>query len=172
MLILESLWFLLPLIMANQCPGFAAKLALPGSHTPVSRKWLGKNKTIAAYYAAPFGALCTLYVQRWIPLWSAKFGLFYYDRPDLWIIGIVLGVAVVIGDHAKSFIKRRIGKPPGARWWPFDQLDFVVAGIILSIPLVGWIGWQRALTMCLCVLLVHPIGNRIGYRIGIRKSPW
>jgi len=172
MLFLEALWFFLPILAANQCPGLAAYLHLPDAHAPIIRRWLGENKTIAAYYAAPLGSLGAIYAQRQMTEWSHAFGLFDYNRSDLWLVGLLLGLGAVLGDHIKSFIKRRVGISPGARWWPFDQLDFAIGGIVLAIPIVGWIGWERAAVICLLVLLIHPIGNRIGYLLGLRKVPW
>lgn len=172
MFIIESMWFFLPILAANQCPGLAAYFNLPFSHTPILRRWLGENKTIAAYYVAPIGSTATIYLQQQCGGWSKLIGLFDYNHGDLWLIGISLGIGAVLGDHIKSFIKRRAGIPPGDRWWPFDQLDFVFGGVLLALPLVGWIGWDRLLVICLFVLLIHPIGNRIGYYLGLRRVPW
>ncbi len=173
MFFLECLWFLLPLLMANQSPGFAAKLNLPGSHVPVSRRWLGDRKTFGAYYAAPFGAVCTLYLQRWLfPVWSMKLGLINYFRSDLWFIGLILGLGVALGDHTKSFVKRQAGVPLGAPWWPYDQLDFLVGSILLGTPFIGWIGWDRVVFILAVTLFIHPIGNRLGYWLRLREVPW
>jgi CDP-2,3-bis-(O-geranylgeranyl)-sn-glycerol synthase len=170
--ILETLWFFLPILVANQCPGFAVRLNMPGANVPVSSKWLGEHKTWAAYYAGPFGALCTLLIQyQLILIAPSMFGLFKY-RTNLCFAGLFLGLGAILGDHIKSFFKRRLGKSPGTAWWPFDQLDFVIGGIIFAIPVVGWIGWERTLIICSFVLIIHPIGNRIGYKLGLREVPW
>lgn len=172
MLILEALWFFLPILVANQCPGLAARLSLPAAHTPVSSRLLGAHKTVAAYYAGPLGALVTVYLQRLMHEWSAGLGVFDYDRSDLWLIGLAFGAGAVLGDHAKSFAKRCSGIPAGAPWWPFDQLDFAIGGVVATVPFVGWIGWERAVVIVVFVLIIHPIGNRVGYALGLRKVPW
>src|SRR3989344_1839790 len=112
MLFLEALWFFLPILAANQCPGLAAYLHLPDAHAPIIRRWLGENKTIAAYYAAPLGSLGAIYAQQQMTEWSHAFGLFDYNRSDLWLVGLLLGLGAVLGDHIKSFIKRRVGISP------------------------------------------------------------
>lgn len=167
----EALWFFLPAFAANQCPRLAAQLNLPGNF-PVSRRWLGSNKTWAAYYAAAIGSLLTIYFQKLFPGVNASIGLFDYSRSDFWAIGFLFGIGAVAGDHVKSFVKRRLGIPSGERWWPFDVLDFVAGGLIATLPAVGWIGWKRVAVIVLAWLVVHPIGNKIGYRLGLRKTPW
>lgn len=170
-LISEALWFFLPAFAANQCPGLTSKLNLPGNF-PVSRRWLGSNKTWSAYYTAAIGSLLTIYAQRSFHGVNASIGLFDYDRSDVWVVGLLFGVGAVLGDHTKSFFKRRIGIKPRERWWPFDALDFVVGGFLATLPIVGWIGWKRILVIVLVWLVVHPIGNKVGYCFGLRTKPW
>ena len=168
--VLEALWFFLPILVANQAPGIAVWLDLPFAKTPANAAWLGQNKTLGAYYAGPVGGLVTVYLQRYLHCPTLE--VFNYQREDLWLVGLVLGMGAVFGDHAKSFVKRRVGLPPGTAWWPFDQLDFAIGGIVMSIPLIGWIGWERVLIIVIFTLLIHPIGNWAGYRLGLRKVPW
>lgn len=169
--ILEALWFFLPAVIANQCPGFTDKLLIPGNR-PVSEKWLGANKTWSAYYVATVGAILTIYLQRLCPEFNHKVDLIDYTRPDLWLVGGLLGFGTILGDHLKSFAKRLIGIPPGGPWWPFDQLDHVVGSLVMVIPAVGWIGWPRATVITVTVLSLHRGVNWLGYKVGIRKVPW
>lgn len=163
----ETLWFFLPMLIANQFPGFAAILNLPGNF-PINKKLFGPNKTWAAYYTAIIGSISTLYLQKNF----SRSSIFDYERPDLWLVGVSIGIGVVVGDHVKSFIKRRLGIAPGERWWPFDQLDFFAGGLIAVTPFTGWIGWGRVLIIILLILIIHPLGNQLGYRLGLRKNPW
>ena len=165
-IIAETLWFLLPFLIANQCPGFARALGLPLSTTPVAARILGENKTIGAYYSAVVGASVTLWIQSIFALPVEFIGA------NKLLLGICMGLGVALGDHVKSFVKRTRGIVPGARWWPFDQLDFLIGGIILSAPLVGVPGLTRFIMAVGLVLLIHPVGNYLGYRLGLRKVPW
>lgn len=172
MIVLESWWFFLPILVANQCPGFAAYFDLPFAHSPVSRVWLGENKTLAAYYVAPLGAILTVLAQKQVADWTAGINLLYYNDPYLWLMGLILGLGAVMGDHAKSFIKRGFDLPPGAPWWPWDQIDYAIGGISITYATLGWIGWERTFIIILTALMIHPVGNRIGYYLGLRKVPW
>jgi len=169
----SALWFFFPALFANQCPGFARKLDLWLARVPVCERLLGPGKTWAAYYAGPYGALLILCIQRQFPGVNAQIGLFdYQGRIEPLLAIIALGLGPILGDHIKSFIKRWRGKPPGAKWWPWDQLDFVIGVVVASWVLIGWIGWMRIAIIIGFVLVIHPIGNRIGYRLGLRSVPW
>jgi len=171
---LEALWFYLPILGANQCPEIARRLHLPGADVPVSARLLGANKTWAAYYACPIGAIAILYAQSLLPSVNVHVGIINYRSPDLWLLGCALGLGVALGDHIKSLVKRHLGKPPGHPWWPWDQTDYVFGGCILAVPLIGWIGWEQfAIMLVAAAFVINPIGNWIGYRIGARPSaPW
>lgn len=171
LLLSSALWFFLPALFANQCPGFARKLNLRWSKTPVWKYGFGPGKTWGAYYAGPLGAFAVLYIQQQFPSVNARLGLFDYKR-DIFLAAVVLGLGAIAGDHVKSFIKRRMNIAPGARWWPWDQTDFAIGAILASTPTIGWIGWQRTAVIILFVLVIHPIGNRIGYWLGLRSVPW
>lgn len=166
----DALWFFLPALVGNQFPGFAVWILARANRThwniPVSERWLGKNKTWLAYPAAVFGSVFTIYCQYL----SGISGIIEYTRSDLWLVGVFFGTGVVVGDHAKSFFKRQWKKiPPGERWWPFDQLDFVFGALLFVTPAIGIRVWATAAVLIPVVLLFHPMGNRIGYHLGLRK---
>lgn len=155
-ILLESLCFFLPILAANQGPGLAYKFDLPLGRTPVSRRWLGENKTVAAYYAGPFLGLCIV--------------VLVYQRPDWWLEGLVLGLGAVLGDHVKSFIKRRLRKPPGSAWWP-DRIDFAVGGGVAMWLYSNWVTIEHVIMLALIAWPVHYIGNKLSYEAGWRDTP-
>lgn len=166
---MESLWFFLPAVIANQCPGFAAKLNLPGN-VPVDEEWLGKNKTWAAYYVCPLGATVTIYLQGTMSSLNNVYALIPYEESRLWLLGLLFGLGTAIGDHLKSFIKRRLGKKPGAMWWPFDQVDYVFGCIFTVGPLVEDLTASHWAAILITVLLLQPIVNGLGYWLGLRQK--
>ena len=171
--IAESLWFFLPALVGNQFPGFAVWIMARCNrlhwNVPVNERWLGENKTWQAYPAAILGSVITMYLQR---KWDVT-GLIDYNRPDLWFIGILFGIGIIAGDHIKSLFKRQVARiPPGERWWPYDQLDFVVGGLLAVSLALGGRVWVTAIVLIPIVLLFNPIVNGIGYRLGLRKVPY
>jgi len=94
------------------------------------------------------------------------------------LVGSLLGLASWIGELPNSFIKRRIGIPPGERLQSpaglvfsiVDQADWVPIAALLIRPI-----WKITLreTACVCGLAVafHIPINLIGYAIGARERP-
>ncbi len=171
-MLIETIWFFLPAFVANQCPGHGARWNVPGQ-VPVSRLWLGENKTWAAYYMAALGSSLTFVLQQWASDWNIAYGWYVSSslRESI-LIGALFGLGAVVGDHLKSFVKRRLGRAPGTMWWPFDQLDYVFGALLFVYPISGWIGWDMFWALIVIALVGHLIINAIGYKIGHRKTWW
>jgi len=92
-------------------------------------------------------------------------------------LGFSSGIGAVIGDLTGSFIKRRIGLPPGFPAPLIDQFDFILMALLffyLTDSLLGLV--ELDLLVILVVLVVtpfaHVIGNLIVYRTGRKSHPW
>jgi CDP-2,3-bis-(O-geranylgeranyl)-sn-glycerol synthase len=97
--------------------------------------------------------------------------------------GALVGAAALVGDAVKSYYKRRLGKEGGAPWVPFDQLDFVVFGLLAmvvgaSLLPAGWVrhalldDWLTLATLVLLTPILHLGVNALGYVLGLKKVPW
>ena len=171
-MLLETLWFFLPAFVANQFPGHGARWNVPGQF-PISRRWLGENKTWAAYYMAALASAFTFLCEQAMTDLNVLWGWYVSSNPleSIWI-GALFGIGAVFGDHVKSFVKRRLGIASGAMWWPFDQLDYVFGALLFVYPVSGWIGWEQFWILITVALVGHLIVNWIGYKIGHRKTWW
>lgn len=168
--VIETVWFFLPAFFANQCPGFAKALRLPAT-VPVSERWLGKNKTWSAYYAAMLGATAVTLLQDTLGRnVQAEYGIVHFG--SLWsvvVFGMLCGLGAVLGDHTESFVKRQMGKPPGHSWWPWDQINFALGALACIYLYVGAIEWGRVGVILLVAVVFHPVVNYVGYRLGLRE---
>jgi CDP-2,3-bis-(O-geranylgeranyl)-sn-glycerol synthase len=101
----------------------------------------------------------------------------------VFLFGAAMGFFALLGDAVKSYFKRRVGKEGGAPWVPFDQLDFVVFGLLgmlAASPLLptGWVwhaltdDWLVPATLLVLTPLLHLLVNRIGYRLRLKSVPW
>lgn len=101
----------------------------------------------------------------------------------IFLFGAVVGFFALAGDAIESFAKRRSGRERGAPWIPFDQLDFVVFGLLgmlLASPLLadGWImealfgNWVILTTLIVGTPALHLLVNRIGYWLKLKEVPW
>jgi CDP-2,3-bis-(O-geranylgeranyl)-sn-glycerol synthase len=137
-----------------------------GWNPPIARRLLGAHKTVLGFASGVGAALLVTFVQSRVG-WSGSI-----VRDESWLdLGLRFGVGAMAGDSFKSFFKRRIGIAPGHSWIPFDQLDFVVGALLVT--------WGRAplsLLDCGLILAVSLVGdvvvNHLGYRVGIRDTPW
>jgi hypothetical protein len=97
---------------------------------------------------------------------------------DPLLVGGLLGLASWLGELPNSFIKRRIGIPPGRqRRSPagmaiavFDQADWVPMAALLLRPIWRMTARQIAAVFILVAVIHVPI-NLLGYRLGARTAP-
>ena len=184
--------------MANMAPVFAMKL-FPNWNARIDggRNWrdgravLGAGKTWRGVVAGSALGAATAFGQSFIRLTDVPFSDFGHGFTPIapLILGLGFGFGAIVGDAAKSFFKRRTGREGGSPWVPFDQLDFVVGGLlfaaIASVILLPWTTgpiwwwqefagthWPRLVVLLLATPLLHFIVNIIGYKLRLKKVPW
>lgn len=166
-IILQSLWFFLPIGAANMTP-VISKNILKFWAVPVSEKWLGSHKTWRGFI---LGILAgeLVYLIQWYGNWEALSLFNYQDYP--WWAGFLLGFGALFGDAVKSFIKRRLGKKPGAIWFPWDQIDYTVMGLLLG-TIIFPIGWETWAVVIILGLGLHIFTNNIAFWLKLKDTRW
>ena len=190
---LSALWLMLPAYLANMLPVFVGG----GPPIDLGRKWrdgrriLGDGKTWRGLLLAPLVAALLTGGLQWLvdhTAWGAEHGFPGWGPSPWWFpLAYMLGFGALAGDAIESFFKRRTGRERGERWFPFDQLDFVV-GALLSGLLAGALlaaagategnhfldvfTWPRVLVIVLLTPALHLLVNFIGWKIGAKKEPW
>jgi len=94
-----------------------------------------------------------------------------------YIVGILLGLGMTVGELPNSFIKRQLDIPPskrkegpvGVAFFLFDQVDLTI-GIWIFLfflirPSLLLVLWSFLLT-----LLLHVAISSVGYLVGMRKT--
>jgi len=123
-----------------------------------------------------FGSTAGILVGLLLILLQTTYALTFLPRMTL--AGIVLfAVGALLGDLGKSFIKRRLGKPPGSKWPIADQYDLVAGAFVMaSVFDPGWFFSVMTLPIFIAILIItpvlHRITNIIGYAAGVKKVPW
>lgn len=179
--ILFALWFFLPVGIANVVPVIIAKAPLlSGWKTPVdlgykfrNRPILGPHKTIRGLAIGTlFGFLVfALQVQAYESYsWAREVsnGL-NYSELSLWL-GVLLGFGALFGDLVKSFFKRQINVTSGKSWFPFDQLDYIIGGLLFSLIVVA-LEFKQYLLIIIVWFVVHLLTSYIGYLTKFKKDP-
>lgn len=197
----QALWLFLPAYNANMAPVFAMRW-FPRWNRRIDggRVWkdgrplLGAGKTWRGLAAACLAATLTAFAQSYVRFSDVEFSDFGHALAGgpigpLWI-GFCFGLGAIVGDAVKSFFKRRTGREGGAPWVPFDQLDFVVGGLLLAylgslllqlLPHApaNWWGsefgggeWPKLLLLLVLTPLLHLAVNVIGFKLRMKRVPW
>jgi CDP-2,3-bis-(O-geranylgeranyl)-sn-glycerol synthase len=119
-------------------------------------------------------ALIVLYIQKMLFIVYpsiASLALFDYSQVSIFLYAFIFGVGAITGDLVKSFFKRRLSIKPGAPWFPFDQLDFIVGVIVFMYPL-NPISIYVIWTLILITPVLHILTNIAGYNLGLKKVWW
>ena len=180
--ILFALWFFAPAGLANAAPVFANKiprsdwLAVPldFGKSLRGRRIFGAHKTLRGLLSGVVVAELAILLQRTLYIHSNLFrdiSLYVnYQNINIWLLGFLFGFGALGFDAIKSFFKRQIGVKPGSTWFPFDQIDYIIGGLLLSSIVVDlphssyyWIGFIW--------FLIHPLATFIAWLLGLKDSP-
>lgn len=175
--ILFALWFFLPAGLANAAPVFANKIPWVNHFTtPLDfgksfhgKRIFGDNKTWRGLIAGVVvGALVSGLQYK---IYAHSFG---YPNSQTFIftvgVGALLGLGALLGDAVESCIKRQVGVKPGQHWFPFDQIDYIIGGLVLS-ALAADLKLLDYVTILVVWFAVHIIATYVGYLVGLRQKP-
>jgi len=182
MIPLTALWLILPTYIAN------ASAVLMGGGTPIDfgKTWKGKpvfgpGKTWKGFIGGMVLGSAMGYLQA----------LFFPDSfggyPVLLLSVFSLSLGALTGDLLESFIKRRLGKNRGEKWFLADQLDFLVGAFCMcflfseamkrgGISQGNWFletfsVWHLVFLFIFTPFLHYSI-NYVGYKLGLKEVPW
>jgi len=179
--ILFALWFLLPAAAANAAPVFAAAIPflkkfdapIDAGKTFRGRQLLGPHKTWRGIIAGIVVATVVIWLQTllfehfaWARYMADSVN---YTRLPL-LLGPLFALGALGGDAIESFFKRQRGIQSGGTWVPFDQLDYIIGSVVVSLffvtlPLVEYV-WLFVIWF-----LAHLIASYTGYRLGLKQDP-
>jgi CDP-2,3-bis-(O-geranylgeranyl)-sn-glycerol synthase len=171
----QSVWFYLPAAIANIAPVLV--LWIPWDK-PIWARGLGQNKTWRGLFAGILASVLVVMLQTHLaPNLPKELLIFPYQESNAILLGAVIGGGALIGDAVKSYFKRRLQICPGAKWWPYDQLDFIVGSTVLVIfvfpqQILEPTGFLvLGIALCLTMFL-HPAINYVGFKLHLKKVPW
>lgn len=178
--ILFALWFFLPAGLANTTPVFA-------NRTPLLKQWktpmdfgkslgkkrlLGNNKTWRGFFFGILIAVITLLLQKYLyanSAWLQETIHLDYGEVTLWL-GVLLGAGALLGDAIESAFKRQQNIPAGQSWFPFDQLDYIVGGLLLA-SLVVSVSFGQSMAIIIIWFAMHLFWTYVGFLLGLREQP-
>jgi CDP-2,3-bis-(O-geranylgeranyl)-sn-glycerol synthase len=186
-LLLKSAYLLVPAYFANMAPPLAKKFKMFESlATPVDkgkklrdeRHLFGENKTYRGFIVGMLGGIIGGILQSL--LYNVSFfnnisieGIAYNNLIFMICFGALMGFGAIFGDLVESFFKRRLGRGPGERFVPWDQIDLVFGAYIFVTPVIYFvISWQLFLCSIIVTFFLHVITNHAAYYLNIRKEKW
>jgi len=172
---LAALWIMIPAYVPNSAA------ALFGGGTPIDfgRTWsdgrrvFGAGKTYRGFFGGVLSGVLAGLAE--ILAW-ASFGL--TALPHQTVLSVtLLAAGALLGDLAKSFLKRRLGKERGESWFLADQYDLVIGSFLLILLVYPeWLFENITLPIAVWIVVMTPLLHRavniIGYYIGVKEVPW
>ncbi len=174
-------WFFSPAGISNIAAFISGKIPLFKKFSqPVDfgikfheKRLLGDNKTIRGFVFGILGAIAIVHLQiylyRNIPFLQKTISIDYNFVNPIFF-GFLSGFGAMLGDSIKSFFKRQLGVPPGQSWFPFDQIDYILGGMIFTAAYIRLDSTQYIL-LFLVWFLLHPLTTLIGYFLKLKDSP-
>jgi len=182
--ILSCFYFFLPAYFTNMTPSLTAQLGLFNFLAkPLDfggelwgRPILGDHKTWRGLTLGPLLGILVVFLQRYLFSQFAlvrEISFFDYQKINLLLFALLITFGAVFGDLFFAFWKRRLNLNPGARFLPFDQINYVIGAAFfltffseITITINVWI------TLLILTFLLHVSATQIGFLLGLSRSKW
>lgn len=175
--ILALLYAMLPAYLANMAPVFCKRLSILNYPLDAGllfrgRRILGSHKTLRGIVAALLAGMLMFWIQQLLYAFPAFRGISLIPYPEYSVFtGMLLAAGAMLGDLLKSFFKRQRDIPSGQRWFPWDQLDFIIGAAV-----IGSYVFPFKLPDLVVLLLITPVlhitANHLGYYLGLNQQKW
>lgn len=176
-LIVQSVWFSLPMYAANLIPVIIKRLPLLNIPIDGGKTWKGKpifgsHKTVRGFVFGTLSAILLACVQQYLfsfgGVWQSM-SIMNYGEFSMVLFGFCMGFGALAGDAIESFFKRRVGIGPGKPWLVFDQVDYVVGALVCTSGL-----FIPSVTHVVVILSLGVVGSFIssyvGFYTGFKES--
>ncbi len=179
MMIIQTLYYALPGLVANMMPVLVRKrfgfFAVPVDHGRMlfGKKIFGTHKTYRGFIFGLLGAIIVAFIQTLLYKNGILVKISYidYSWTSFILIGAALGFGALFGDLARSFFKRRAGIKEGDRWFPLDQIDYTL-GISLFSLLVKPLTLLMFTVLVISGAILSILATRSAYLLKIRDEKW
>ncbi len=168
---IAALLFFLPAGLANMTPPLANKIPILNQwKTPLDfgKTWRGKrlfgnNKTWRGLVSGTIvGGVTAMIISKLNTNTVVTLAPF--------LVGSLLGLGALMGDAVESFFKRQRGFKPGQSWFPFDQIDYILGGLLIIAPVIRLPLWA-GFTIAIVYFGLHLLTAYLGYLLKLKDSP-
>ena len=144
-----------------------------GKNFSDGRRLFGSGKT---WRGLTLGIACGVITGAVQMMLASYFMWDFFPVLTMWAV-FLLATGALLGDLAKSFFKRRLGKKSGDPWLVADQYDLVAGAFLLTAVFdPQWFFSVMTIPIVIIILIVTPVLHRvtniIGYFAGVKEVPW
>lgn len=180
--ILLAFWLLLPAAIANAAPVFGAILPgikhwnspIDGGRTFRGHRLFGSHKTWRGLASGIIAATLVLWLQQLAfthTEWAQYVaGPVNYKQLPIFLLGPLFAIGALGGDAIESFFKRQRGIKSGGTWIPFDQIDYILGAIIVTLPFII-LKPSQYIWMLIVWFIMHLLFSYTGWAMGLKKRP-
>jgi CDP-2,3-bis-(O-geranylgeranyl)-sn-glycerol synthase len=167
----EALWFFLPAGVANIVPPLAAMMPLLARlDTPLDFGHSWRGNRITGDHKTWRGLICGIAAAVIVGLFQYRFIAYSAETTGFIIAATAaMGCGALVGDAIKSFFKRRHGVKPGHSWFPFDQTDYIIGGLLFVYPFIQ-LSLVQATQVLVIYFVLHIVVGYISYLFGLKDS--
>lgn len=173
--VVEALWLMFPVILAGALHMVVVrKDLLPSLRVPINTALFGANKTWRGFVVMPLACLLGVYASHAMQM-LAGYEESSFRGANLLGLGLALGLGYCLGELPNSYMKRRLGIPPGQtlrayRWLTLvsDHLDSLIGCLAVYMALVGT-SPLVALWIVILGPVVHLLVNLLLYAADYRR---
>ncbi len=176
---ISSLILFIPAFIANPSAVVTGgRFVIDGGKTLNGKRILGDHKTWSGFLGGIFaGSLIGLLINYISLFFNVRELVFSQNFVLALSMVVVLSLSSMLGDLLGSFVKRRLGRQPGAESLILDQYPFALLALVLFYALF----WSQAMTMfswegILAILIVTPLIHRavniVGYKLRMKEVPY
>lgn len=168
---LYALLFFLPAGVSNMAPVLSNRI--PGFknwNTPLDfgKSWRGQrifgtNKTWRGLVSGIVAGTLTGLIL---------YGPFFSDDNKVTFLFVcaAMSAGALFGDAVESFFKRQRGVSSGSSWFPFDQTDYIIGGLLFTLPF-GILPLWLVVWVFILYFGLHLLSSYIGYLLGLKEKP-
>ncbi len=179
--IISCLYFFLPAYFTNMTPPILAKKNLfnfLAIRVDFGKKFLGNDifGSHKTWRGVIFGLLVGIlfsFFQKFLYQFSffQKISLIDYSKINILLFGFLISGGALFGDLLFAFIKRRLKLQPGAIFFPFDQINYIIGASIFLTPIFK-IKIEVWFLLLILTPILHILTTHIGFYLNLTKSKW
>ncbi len=176
---ISSLILFIPAFIANPSAVVTGgRFVIDGGKSLNGKRILGDHKTWSGFLGGIFaGSLIGLIMNYAFLFLNVKELVFSNSFVLALSMVVVLSLSSMLGDLLGSFVKRRLGRKPGAESLFLDQYPFALLALVVFYAFfwseaITMFPWEGVIAILVVTPLIHRAVNIVGYKLKMKDVPY